>query len=230
VRRASKLVILATLGACATLAGCAPAAPVAPTNAGDEDIGVPLAGGDASIAIDTSSLKAPLHGAVTSIAAVANSPEWFDFVLAGSDAPETRTLRLASKGRLPFTVGDVLDVAVTKHVIGFAAWALEVEVRDAAGKLWAALYTTLGEHGDWSFDALAGSDTMPCRVAITRTLGAERHRAVVPTGDSRKIELEDGAWGASASCPGPYPGPPGGPPIPDWSPDPTVVQISRLLR
>jgi hypothetical protein len=200
-------------------------------NPAEEDIAMPFGEGDALISIDTSPLKGePLHGTIASVTAMTDSREWFDLVLAGTDPPEARTLRLGSKGRLPFTAGDVIDVGVTKRATGFNAWALDVEVRDAAGKLWAALYTTMGDHGDWSLEALPASDTTPCRVALTHVVGAERHRAVVPSGDARKIEARDGAWGATATCPGPYPGTPGGPPIPDWSPEPTVVQLSRLVR
>ncbi|HEX3771193.1 MAG TPA: hypothetical protein VHV30_10030 [Polyangiaceae bacterium] len=224
---ATWVVSIAAIGIAGSLTAC-PSAPATPVNPADEDVAVPLAAGDAPIFIDTSTLKGPLHGAVASIAGVAYSPGWYDLVLGGAGAPEERTVRLQSKGRLPFTVGDVVDVTFAKRMTGFAAWSLDVEVRDGGGKLWAAVYTSMGDHEAWHLEELPAGDGVPCRVALTRTVGTVRHRAIVPDGDARKFDEADGTWAALTSCPGPYPGPPGGPPIPDWSPNPTTVQLSRL--
>jgi hypothetical protein len=180
--------------------------------------------GDLPLALDTSSIKRALRGVIVSVKTVADSVGWFDVEIAGDDVASTRTVRVSTKGRLPFTAGDMLDVRWSKRAIGWDAWAIDMELRDAAGALWAGLYTSMDEHDGWTFEVLPAADGMPCRVAVTH-LG---RRAVVPTGAWRKLEASDGVWAASAECPGPPPSLPGAPPIPDYAPDPTVVQVSRL--
>jgi hypothetical protein len=218
----------------ALLVGCAGngVAAQSPLLAGEEDVSTPIGDGDMPLGLDTSSIKRPLRGAIVSVKAVADSgglgrrATWFDVEVAGDDVASTRTVRVSTKGRLPFTAGDMLDVRWSKRPIGWDAWAIDMELRDAAGALWAGLYTSMDDHDGWTLEMLPAADGIPCRVAVTHL----SRRAVVPTGAWRKLEAPDGVWAASAECPGPPPSPPGAPPIPDYSPDPTVVQVSRLAR
>jgi hypothetical protein len=206
----------------ALLVACAPGAqsPVA----SEDDVSSPLADGDVPLTIDAASIKRSVRGSVASIAAVSDARGWFDVVIAGDDAPSTRTLRLGTRARLPFTAGESLDVRWSQRQIGWDAWAVDVEVRGESGALWAGLYTTMAEHDGWSFEILPAAADTPCRVAVTH----QSRRAIVPTGAWRRLETPDGVWAASAECPGSPPTLPGQPPPNDYSPDPTVVAISRL--
>jgi hypothetical protein len=211
---------VALLDACA---GSGPG-PVSPVLAAEEDFSSPLTDSDAPFTLDTSSMKRPLRGAIASIAAVPDSKGWFDIQIVGDDAPDTRTLRIGTKARLPFTAGDVLDVRWQKHMVGWNAWDIDLELRDATGGLWAALYTTLDEHEGWTFEILPAGDGAPCRIALTH----QGRRAVIPTGAWRKLETQDGTWGAAVDCPEEMHRDPKDPLIPDYSPNPTVVEVSRL--
>jgi len=205
--------------ACAAMPG-----PQSPAVASDDDASSPLGDGDVPLTIDPASIKRSLRGPVASIAAVPDAHGWFDAVIAGDGAPSTRTVRLGTKARLPFTAGETIDVRWSQRQIGWDAWTVDLEVRDASGALWAGLYTTMVERDGWSFELLPAAADIPCRVAVTH----QSRRAVVPTGAWRKLETPDGAWATSAECPGPLPTLPGEPPPNDDSPDPTVVAISRL--
>jgi hypothetical protein len=215
-------ITLALLGACAGAAQD----PKSPVLAAEEDASSPLGDADVPLTIDSTSMKRTLRAPVLSIAAVAGAAGWFDVTLDGDDAPATRTLRVGTRARLPFTAGDTLDTRWDRHQVGWDAWEVDLDVRDAAGSLWAGVYTSMEEREGWAFEPLPAADGAPCRVAVTH-LG---RRAVIPTGAWRKLETSDGPWAIAADCPPPSPFDPSGPPVPDYSPAPTVVQISRLGR
>jgi hypothetical protein len=217
---------LVFMAAALALVACA-ATPGAQSPAtSEDDASSPLGEGDVPLTIDSASIKRSIRGPVASIAAVTGAQGWFDVVIAGDDTPSTRTVRLGTRARLPFTAGETIDVRWSQRQIGWDSWAVDLEVRGEAGALWAGLYTTMVEHDGWSFELLPAAADIPCRVAVTH----QSRRAVVPTGAWRKLETPDGLWAASAECPGPSPALPGEPPPNDYSPDPTVVTISRLAR
>jgi|CZKU01.1.fsa_nt_gi hypothetical protein len=96
-------VALAVLVLALPLAGAASTpSPVSPARASG-DGAVLLA--DAPLQLDAASLQRALRGPIASIASIAAVPDaagWFDVVIAGDDAPASRTLRVGAKGRLPF--------------------------------------------------------------------------------------------------------------------------------
>jgi hypothetical protein len=220
---AQRSVVLA-VAALALFVACVPGAQS--PSASEEDASSPLGDGDVPLTIDSASIKRSVRGPVASIVAVPDARGWFDVVIAGDDASSTRTVRLGTRARLPFTAGETLDVRWSQHLTSWDVSAVDLEVRGESGALWAGLYTTMADHDGWSFELLPAAADIPCRVAVTH----QSRRAVVPTGAWRKLETPDGVWAASADCPGPPLPPtlPGEPPPNDSSPDPTVVAISRL--